>query len=246
MGIFGNTCAYMLTLAYAHRIEFASSPPVPIGKILLNLESPNRTYRSLNELLRNFKSIALGCKYREKEKKDTSELHRLFNGELAYGCTKDELSKKLSKDQILSLSSSCGCIFVKKKKAYIAFYYYNQYLKNSYYYMLTRLSKKFEELTKKNGLSDEVRMKLWLEYFPSLSNDCDDMERLCEERFYVIMKRKTVLQLELEKFLISCKFSWVKCIKHNEAKYTDILNKKVASYISLQKTKQREKLRRRN
>ncbi|EDL45343.1 RAD protein (Pv-fam-e) [Plasmodium vivax] len=138
-----------------------------------------------------------------------------------FGCSKEDLSRELSMDEINKLISSC-ILFVSRKKAYIVFYHYNNYLKGMFRDMVIKLSKRFEDLASKHGMSEEDRKKQWAQCEEALTHELIHMDDASTKGFYFFVKKR-VFYLDLREFLIRCKDFWYATIHTSEEKWLHIL-----------------------
>ncbi|GAB65285.1 RAD protein [Plasmodium cynomolgi strain B] len=116
----------------------------------VNLGEPQfsvRRAREVTEMVTKMKSVLSKTRSHKQEnenKKECSAFRATSQaGSLSYppfGCSKEDLSGELTMDEINKLISSC-IFFVSRKKAYIIFYHYSNYLKRMFRDMVSKLSK---------------------------------------------------------------------------------------------------------
>ncbi|SBS91072.1 RAD protein (Pv-fam-e) [Plasmodium ovale curtisi] len=150
--------------------------------------------------------------------------------ELPFGCKPSDINKKVNKWKLLKMRATCGPITVSRKKAFIVFYHFNQYRKKKFNNMITKLSRRFAELTKRSGIPEESRMQYWLKCYPHLSIELEKLERHCERLFFALVKEGKVPNNEFQKFLKHIKNIWKMSMKKNEQKWFSTLSQQVAHY----------------
>ncbi|EUD66939.1 hypothetical protein C922_02523 [Plasmodium inui San Antonio 1] len=123
-----------------------------------------------------------------------------------FGCSKEDLSEELNMYEINRLIDSCS-FFVSRKKAYIIFYHYNNYLKRTFHDMVSELSHRFEDLSSKHGISERDWKKYWALCEQSITHELTHVDYTCTNGFYFFVKKR-VFYLDLREFLIRCKDFW--------------------------------------
>ncbi|SBS81230.1 RAD protein (Pv-fam-e) [Plasmodium ovale curtisi] len=167
-----------------------------------------------------------------RENLPKSKLNGNQSSELPFGCKESDLSRELTMDEINKLISSC-IFFVNKKKAYIVFYHYNNYLMRTYCNMMNKLSNTFIELASKHGIPEEVREKHWKECNEALTYDLMYMNDSAMKYFYFFVKER-MFYLKFREFLIRCKEHWIATIQRNEQKWSKFLYDLVINYKSIE------------
>ncbi|CAG9479912.1 unnamed protein product [Plasmodium vivax] len=149
---------------------------------------------------------------------------------LPFGCEEKDISKKLTRNDIEKLSCNTGFLFADKKKAYIVFYYVNDYHKGKYNKMINHLWLVFTESAAKIGMPDEQRLKFLMDCHSGLTRDLDTLDESYENRFFSMANSKLMLQLSFRIFLSSYMWSCEKLTRDNKKKWTKAMKNMIETY----------------
>ncbi|SBS82719.1 RAD protein (Pv-fam-e) [Plasmodium ovale curtisi] len=97
-----------------------------------------------------------------------------------YGCRKADISKNLTKEEMLQTILSYSS-FSSKKEIYITVYYYNKYLNGLYKEMVSKLKEEYKNLASTHGISKEDQRIFWTDCQEDLNNYLEKMNDKCHK-----------------------------------------------------------------
>ncbi|EUD66943.1 hypothetical protein C922_02527 [Plasmodium inui San Antonio 1] len=220
---------YLILLSFIFVIIFVFSDAVFCSiKLSIQSESQLQTCsRKLAEL-----SHYINADLSRRGKNDKFKVPYISNKVLPFGCEEKDISKKLSRKNIEKLSYTTGFLFADKKKAYIVFYYLNDYHKEKYLKMINELWLAFTKLAAKSGMPDEQRLKCLMDCHSALTRDLDTLDESYENRFFSMAKKKLMLQLSFRIFILSLIWSFSKLTAVNKNKWKKALRNNIKTYKS--------------
>ncbi|SBT32263.1 RAD protein (Pv-fam-e) [Plasmodium ovale wallikeri] len=149
--------------------------------------------------------------------------------ELPYGCEEQDISKKLTRRELINLTNSCGNFMVTKKEAYLLFYYHRMQLMAYFNNMVYKLSNVLTELAKQYGMSEKDKIKCWSECYDTLLLDLKEMEETSQKHCENFLKKKLMLRIHFDCSLMMYNKLWDDCIRKNTKKWNKYFNEKAMS-----------------
>ncbi|GAW79719.1 RAD protein [Plasmodium gonderi] len=157
--------------------------------------------------------------------------------ELPYGCTKYDIHRNLTDDEILGLTEKLF-FSLSKRKAFIIYYYYWISLKRKYLTMVNTLERLLIKQARENKLSIEHEKNLWSACKEQLIKDLISTQLTCEKLFFNFMrKRRKVWTIPFEILLFRCSELVHGTIRVNMKKWNGLLEEKVKKYAAIRKQK---------
>ncbi|ANQ06814.1 Uncharacterized protein PCOAH_00011910 [Plasmodium coatneyi] len=207
---------YVILLSLIFVITFLSLNPVCFTKLCIQSELQLQTCpRKLVEL-----SLHVNGDLSRRIKNDIFfNEPNLRRRVLPFGCEEEDISKKLSRRNIEKMSYNTGFLFADRKKAYVVYYYLNDYYKSKYHKMINRLWIYFTQLAGKIGMPDGERLKFLMNCHSALTKDLDTLDKSYENRFFSMANNKLMLQLSFRIFLSRFIWSCDKLTRANKRKW---------------------------
>ncbi|SBS95295.1 RAD protein [Plasmodium ovale curtisi] len=168
-------------------------------------------------------------KGKDKEGKKEEENGDMLAGnkfELPYGCEEQDISKKLTRRELINLTNSCGNLWVTKKTAYLLFFYHRTNLMTYFDHMIYKLSNVLTELAKQYGMSEEDQIKCWSECYETLLLDLKEMEENSQKHCDNFLKKRIMLRIHFDCSLIMYNKLWDNCIRKNTKKWNKYFTEK--------------------
>ncbi|VUZ94055.1 Plasmodium exported protein (PHIST), unknown function [Plasmodium vivax] len=163
---------------------------------------------------------------------DCREYQFVFSndGKLPYGCTQENISKRLTDQEIISLTAQ-HFFYISGREAFLVFFYYIVYLTRTYRRMVNELNDWFRGMALSRGIPNELRNKFWGECKADLIKDLKGLQKVSKTYYHKIVHGQTfVFVVSFHYLLLRCAMMWKRARKVNGSKWADLLRQRVLDY----------------
>ncbi|SBT74944.1 RAD protein [Plasmodium malariae] len=150
---------------------------------------------------------------------------------LPFGCTNEDISKKLSIEEVKNLAGSCSC-FPKESECYILYHYYFQNKRACFLNMLCNIKTLLAKWCQEKHLPNDYFEELWGKCKLYLLECLEEMQNISRWSFFYFMMKFIRTKCYLLKFLDNFDKIWDSVIKKYEEKWIKLLEERVNNYVA--------------